>query len=444
MGAIIALLSLPHSEPPTDPLSNADRAALPTPTEHAFLSEQNVSLAFKPHSELLRLEAFDPAVYADVEALLEDEILQRALSSLTKSNPAAAAHFLLELPLDQRAGTFRSLAIEWGKKHPASAIDWFQTNKAGLTETELQSAIDPLWQGYARTNPAEAQSQLEADPNSEPSEAFYAALAEGWANSDPRTGLAWLGTLNENTLPATAINDAYVALARAHILQDPTFALELAESLESTELRSELLPEIAKGLAEENLEAAVSWAKTIESPATAGDALSSLIATLDPADDSQALAITLEFTHLFESESTVPSQALSLLAYRNPELIAKQATNIPANARSLIGSLLAEHCADRQNPPEWVAQLPPGPILDQVAQSIALSSASGSPQNAIRWASRIGDAQHSLDTFEHLVDSSDPENRLELADAIGASALSPEEKATLIQALDKRSNHAVL
>lgn len=452
-GAAAALIHLATQQPshaPKEPhftATSITQEIITPPLQTSLPNTQSTPSSLNP-STLSQLATFDASAFEQAETSLERELLLRVVDSLMESDPSKAAALLLSITPDSRNGLYRSIAIEWARKQPEAALAWFTTHGSSLDHREYTAALDGLWHSYAHRDPAAAERRFHELETQPPLESFYTFLAEGWAKSNPSAGLNWLTNLDPFHLSAEALNDAYTTLIRAYIPQDISFATSLPRTLEDPALRQELFPEIAGQLAEQNLQSAINWVKELANDPSAAPALGALTASLSPEDDSLALDIALEFTELFASESSLPTDTLSLIASRNPQIIASRIKEIPATAQAFLGERLAEHWLN-QDPkittaPPWLSQLPPGPAFDTVVAAKALSDPSQNAPDSLHWAAQISAPSKRIETLREVIHSANLSQLPEVSKRITLSTLNAEEKESLQQTLHARSDHAAL
>ena len=291
--------------------------------------------------EIQRLARAFPDAFAAVERRLERELLLRTVDELMASRPRAAAELLGSVDPALRHGVYRSIAIEWGRRSPEAALQWFQENGTALTSQELNSALVGVWTSYAKQNPQDASERFGELSSESPSEGFYAALAEGWSRIDPEAGLHWLAALDEQDVDPALINGAYATLMRSFVAVDAQAASHLVGSLKDPGLRRELLPEVASRLALRDWTAANRWLKDLGNEPAAVPSLSALLSALGPNDAPRAFDVLLSFDDLLQDERNLPVDALARIARHEPDLVMRRLGELPTACQSFLLQELA-------------------------------------------------------------------------------------------------------
>lgn len=281
----------------------------------AGLSEEN--------SRLLLADAFArPASDPNRPRLIEE-----LLSQIAKTDPLAALQIASEIPSLRDSEDARVAILEvWGRSDPAAAIAWAGNALAGEPTRARSTQLSAIFRGYAATNPQgafaqalaldengrlknrllgdviEAQIQsgslevakmsvdsitdpelqenlrddlidewAEFDP--EAASAYLESLGEGatarlkealvseWAESDPAAAAAWLGSLVPDD-PAVA--RASAAIIREWTRYDLAASAEWLNSLPDSPDLDRAVASYAFRAAEEDPEAAMTWAGSIK------------------------------------------------------------------------------------------------------------------------------------------------------------------------------------
>lgn len=324
---------------PTPPVATPAPTALvpaaPPPTEPRTQPELDAALAFPDPAR--RSQEFFPKFVALINQNFEAGLAY--LRQMPRGNEFSQALLLL---LDQlsRRDPEQALAV---------AVELIRTR-------DDRNAYGLLFDRFVRENPARALERLVRVPPGASRESAFRALADTWARLDSVAALAWARQVAdpaerdlalECVLREIAQRDPTRAISLSQelfsgpgpgaerVLQfalqilantDPARASQVLMTLPPGDVQTMATMDVARGLAQRDLKAALAWAKSLQ------------------IDFAQWLALT--------SILSVWAQTDQLAAAR------------------------------------YVADMPPGPTLDYVAGQFAAVVASR-PQDAIRWAEAL-------------------------------------------------------
>jgi len=179
---------------------------------------------------------------------------------------ALADRVLAEAP---RSRAVQTLANMWAQRAPADALPWLLAH----SDSAASNAIPLAGSSLARRDPAAATAYLDRVP-AELRAAWLSAVADGYAQNDPRAAASWIAQYSGER----GYDAAAAAVAARMSRQDPAAAARLFASVDPA-----LAPDaaanartIGSALARQDPIAAASWAR--ELPAATAPGATSVVA----------------------------------------------------------------------------------------------------------------------------------------------------------------------
>ena len=285
----------------------------------------------------------------------------------------------------KRSMEFGKILTEWFERNPEDALTYVRNMPRG--GAEYTEALFIVLSGLGKNDPARAVGLAREMATTREQQAIYSALFDQVVRTDIRT------------------------------------ALSLIELVPQGESRDNALRALAAGWADQDVLAALDWAKGLSNPterATAVEATLIIRAKRDPrrtVDLAQQLltgdALDRTLTEAMKNLAEQDPRAAGEMVMRLPDgavktratldVVRALAAEQPATALAWIKSLppgqlqqLALNnvldfwsANDPQSAGEYVAQMPAGPDQDVAATHLAKSFGAADPSKAVRWAESL-------------------------------------------------------
>jgi hypothetical protein len=212
-----------------------------------------------------------------------------------------------------RATQLHAIAIGWAKESPAVALTAVQRLTDGSDRWMLLTAAVT---GWAQQAPQEAADWvLKLEPSSRRSDALTAAL-DGLAAKDPPAAVALAGQLPQRER-GSALQRSLVRWAD----KDLPSAMQYLERLPDSPMRDLTIVDIARGYAERDLDAAITWGSVLP-PAQSAHALRSILDWLTRQDPMRAAGMLAILEDGAERRQAVRAVALNWAGSDAPAALA--------------------------------------------------------------------------------------------------------------------------
>ncbi|MGO8701072.1 MAG: hypothetical protein ACLQVY_25550 [Limisphaerales bacterium] len=188
---------------------------------------------------------------------LRTGMTQKILEAWASSDPKEAADFALSQPPgNQRDGLLEAVMKKWFASDPDGAVSWISSISGPRTRNRL---LARALGNYARINPKGAASYVHLITSAQEREEAYMNIAREWADQDPVGAVAWA-----KDWPATMRWEIWMMLLGRLTGMDRTdLAVQLVMSRPESKTQIDLLGNLARQWAQNDLEGAIAWFKTL-------------------------------------------------------------------------------------------------------------------------------------------------------------------------------------
>jgi len=226
-------------------------------------------------------------------------------------------------------------------------------------------------------------------------------LAEQWAEQDVRGAFKWIRTL-EGT---AGLDDAYQIVMRRYISESPKAAAEIVSALERGRMQAGFVPEVARALCGEDIEASLNWVQELAaSGVDTQEAMNGIVEVLSEEEPEVALELALDPIAGSLDEEMVDA-VMDSLARKFPEQAAEAIYSLPEACRELAAESLARRWlqADEEWAYRWLAGLPSGLIRDCAVREAVHFHREERPREALVWAASLDDPSERIGLMSSIV-----------------------------------------
>lgn len=268
---------------------------------------------------------------------------------------------------------------QWAQTDPEAAIAW----ASALPRGEVRAgALKTTINSWAKKDGPSAASFAETLPIGKERQQAVASAAGGWASSNPDMAISWANQLADLPSREAALQQIALVLLESSIPR----AAEVAVSLPAGEVKRDLMSEVTRRWASEDLSMAREWMIRIENQTDREAAFRGLVRVWTQKEPESAIGFLNELN---------PGAQMSALkstfipwGERDPGAAMAAAIKLEnEKARSAAIAMTAGTWAN-SSPAEaagFVAQLPGGPVQISAGLSIAASWAERDPASAAQW-----------------------------------------------------------
>jgi hypothetical protein len=317
------------------------------------------------------------------------------LPSLARIDPNRAAGYLLTNRfLQGHEEIFRNVASAFARVAPHQAMAWVETAAAQSNAQDKNrfrdSLLQMVWSAWADADPVACANEIGENPETKHRENLFAAAAAAWSKKDTFSALKWAESLPDEKSRSAA---------RRSLILDyhelgPEKARQFLSAVDSEPVRAEYAAKIADQIAEEDVQSAFTWARSLPEGirSKALEPVFKAWTASDPASASRQIAEMPES----KERSELMRQAVEQWSQ--------------GDARAAFA---------------FVQQLPAGESRDEAIAAAINSIRDDRPQKALEWYGTIVDPRVKAEAATGLMRAlikTDPATALRLAAEIPATA----------------------
>ncbi|HVU37307.1 MAG TPA: hypothetical protein VHC95_03165 [Opitutales bacterium] len=268
-------------------------------------------------------------------------------SEWASHDPRSAAAAALKLPSSYAQDqALQGAAAAWAEQDPAGAMAWANALPAGQQKTD---AIHSVIVAMSEQDPDSAANDILQIPSSPNRDSLIIDVANKWAQSDPTGLLAWA---DKNLTGGAFDRTAQIALTQMG-LTDPAAAIATLAQISDPNVVSQVVPELAKDFAGQNVQAALQWAQSLpaNNMAVRNSALSNVLKIWSNNDPAGAAAYLQQNLATDPSFSTLATQAVNTWGGYDAQAALAWAQNLPpgsAQNSALIAAITTLANSDPQ------------------------------------------------------------------------------------------------
>jgi hypothetical protein len=375
---------------------------------------------------------------SEQDPMRRKELLRQWADSLDATLIGGKLIALDFLSNQNKAEVREALLTSWTVRDPASIARWFGDRSAA--DTLHQAARDVMAQTLAQTEPAQAVAWMQSAMPESVRREIYGPFFIQWAKQDPAAAGAMLHQL---ATPASGNKDA------------------------SNPLWNDLQAQVAAQWADANLNAALSWVKSLPAGPAKTQALVQMSYRWTQSSPHAAAAYTAEQNDpqllkvvagkWAESDPQSAAQwavglpdglgrdsAISSLAtiwaQKNPKAAADYATRLPAGSaqnQATLAVVSAWAFTAPSQTAQWVGEFPEGPLREQALSQLMSAWAPRGSNDASQWLQNLPQT-HSRDVavsiYSSVISASSPEAAFKWADSISDDAMRNHQLQTIAHA----------
>jgi len=313
------------------------------------------------------------------EGAAKEKAQECVLNRRIEADPASAAEAVKNLaPGEYREKAVVELCHHWSGTNAATALAWAQSLPSDAERVSALNIIVPNW---ARVD-APAASQFAGEHPELPDTAL-GAIAGAWLQTNYSAATNWVGTLPDGSKKDAAL----LAMANSAKTNAPEIAAGFCSMLTTSQPPTEVIQVISSSFAQQDVSAAVAWARSLKdngSQETAISALAAAWANKDPkglatyalslpTSDARTQLLTLACRELATTDFT------GMTALLQPLTDSGLRQNILEQAAGSIGVSKINSTATE------IAAMPPGDDQKAAINGLLSNWAAADPESALNW-----------------------------------------------------------
>ncbi|MGO8701351.1 MAG: hypothetical protein ACLQVY_27000 [Limisphaerales bacterium] len=184
-------------------------------------------------------------------------MMRKILEVWASNDPKGAADFALSQPPgNQQDGLLEAVMKKWFVSDPDGAVSWISSISKAQTRNRL---LAHALSGYARSNPKGAASYVHLITSARDRKDAYLNVAREWEDQDPVGAVAWAKDWPETMRGEIGM----MFLGQLSGMDRTDLAVQLVMSWPESKTQIDLLGNLARQWAQNDLEGAISWFKTL-------------------------------------------------------------------------------------------------------------------------------------------------------------------------------------
>jgi len=188
---------------------------------------------------------------------LRSGLMRKILEAWASNDPKGAADFALSQPPgNQQDGLLESVMGKWFVSDPDGAVSWISSISRAQTRNRL---LANALSGYARSNPKGAASYVHLITSAKDRKDAYLNIVREWADQDPVGAVAWAKDWPETMRGEIGI----IFLGQLSGMDRMDLAVQLVMSWPESKTQIDLMGNLARQWAQNDLEGAIAWFKTL-------------------------------------------------------------------------------------------------------------------------------------------------------------------------------------
>jgi hypothetical protein len=401
---------------------------------------QDAHLVSDPAIEVLRKQIDEASGSAQFERLAHKVInevsaepmlrlLQLLLDRWIEQDLSVALDFVISLEGQEIRETLLPYALtEAGYLDFRGVLDWIgrQSEAARYKLTEL------LYAGIAQENPDYALELVDLLDDGEEKERIMRLVLEQWARRDIEAVLSWMDT---QTLPKTLADlkaSLLASLPEQHLQEAGSFIRNMQPGHE----KNTMTRNHAELLARTSIQAAASWARSLDDPDAHGIALTTVYQTWLSIEPDKKLIMEQV---LVESDGELRDRLINEIALHvasnNPADLAAMVDRLPVSAQQDVAEKVVLYWKeiDLRQTLDWVKNQAPSPMRDRASKFMVDDLLlKDDRRGALSLATIIGNKSMRFESVKNIVAYWYLINPAEAQQTLnGISFLSEAEKATI-------------
>jgi hypothetical protein len=401
---------------------------------------QDALLVSDPAIEVLRKQIDEASGSAQFERLAHEVIneasaepmlrlLQLLLDRWIEQDLSVALDFVINLEVQEIREILLPYALtEAGYLDFRSVLDWIgrQSEAARHRLTEL------LYAGVAQENPDYALELVDLLDDGEEKERIMRLVLEQWARRDIEAVLSWMDT---QALPKTLADlkaSLLASLPEQHLQEAGAFIRNMQPGHE----KNTMTRNHAELLARTSIQAAASWARSLDDPDAHGIALTTVYQTWLSIEPDKKLIMEQV---LVESDGELRDRLINEIALHvasnNPADLAAMVDRLPTSAQQDVAEKVVLYWKeiDLRQTLDWVKNQAPSPMRDRASKFMVDDLLlKDDRRGALSLATIIGNKSMRFESVKNIVAYWYLINPAEAQQTLnGISFLSEAEKATI-------------
>ncbi len=355
--------------------------------------------------------------------------------SLVWEDPEGAYELVKDLPPgEQKMDFLGNILSNWSWNDPQGGVEWLKTFPKDMQGRLLGRGSH--W-GLAQGDPEAFREILEDVAITDRNKRAFETLGRHYVDQDPSKALEWAQTIES----PSARSDVMASLYGTWTYREPQLAAESALALDNEDQRHRALQRVASSWAYNDPEEAMKWAETLSG--TARDkAIGSVIQATASEDPIKAAS---EFERLAGQGSAETELAQTAAAVAgtwtesDPQAAGDWANSLTSEkARKEAVGRVADQWSeyDPVGASEWISGLAYGPERDAAAGQLASNIRGTDPERAFAWASTIQDQHDRYKAIEQTIDTWKRSNEAAARQAIENSDLTAADQTKLLEKFD--------
>ena len=361
-----------------------------------------------------------------------ESMLSVLVSEWAKKDPHGATEFAQEL---KRSDLVYQGCLEWSQQNPDEVLRWIKQNEDNAGQQRYLTMA--VYKGMAKTDPLGAVGRVEQMPAGAQRDELMTITIDEWAKQDVHEVFNWL----ETTEITPQFSDIYGQVMGRYIEQDPVSAATLISAMQSCDQKVNFASQVAVQLAEQNVEHALEWVKTLDEGNAKKYALQGLVDRWSNGDEAgAALDYVMADDNNQQFKDLFTTVALNL-SHRNPELLIKTFDQMD-EAQQIIAAQQLASAYSIDNPDrniEWIQSLTPGIVKDTAIKNTLKSYKNTNVSQAFKLSEIISDRSLRAEEIQAILLVWLPMDQQAAEQALHASpAIAALEKETLLDRLYKK------
>ena len=377
----------------------------------------------------------------EAAAHVQRRLLIQMFDELAQSDPLAARDLLeQDSSIDPRTqdALLQALAHHWSLADPFAARDWLLARPPSSATHAFDQALSTALTHLAKVAPADAMNDVSRIMDTDARFATLSDIATHWVEQDHANAFAWFESLQDSNLSDESLDDCYLSMMRAFTKTNPAQAANLVGSLESTDLKSALIPHASNAFAQQDLESALRWAQALEDQSSRQVALKEIILAQGESQPQTIVRQLLE--QPTKSDSSLLALAFEAFVIKDESAALATLEQVPSTALETVAAAITygKLSNNQQAVPAWIDSLPPGPMRDGAAGVLALESIASDSLAALDWAKKIDNPSKRNGYIREIALNAPVERLPEVASALPKANLSPEQSSVIQKLITDR------
>ncbi|ADE53849.1 hypothetical protein [Coraliomargarita akajimensis] len=388
------------------------------------------------------------ALAAQYPGLAENHLeLNRVLYGMTlelvESDPATAASLLDQFTDENaRLGAQELVLAIWSEQDPANALKWLAQRQLLYGKEQYEGYYAYALSSLAMLDPEQAVVHFHTlEPGSPARRGIIEGITQGWGQSDPQAGFAWLEQIQD--LPDVddqLLNEAYTQLMMGYMHLDRDAAAATIAQLDSSRLRAELVRPLVLKYAETGFEDAVNFINSLEDPLAQRYAAAQFVEVEGPNHPSQMIDFAINNMDLDSGDQTFLRHAFMTLTMTDTDEAMAHYQQLTGASRNAAMEAIAYSVWQMKGPNGvelWIESLPDRADRDDGYAALALHAADN-PDRIFASLAQISDPSKKVTTLESIVTQVAPNQLFDIKKLLPDTNLEPQQTEAISAIINER------